>query len=101
MNPKGFALLALLAGPAHAETWITEQITVASVDSGQFVTQGQTGHPVVTVLEFASRELCENFKATVIFLNHGVDVPMGTGSYFARVGAIFTDCVLKRGKELP
>ena len=99
MNPKALALVALLAGPAHADTWITEQITVSSVDSGQFITGGQTGHPVVTILEFATRDLCENFKATAAFLNYGVDVPMGTGSYFARVGAVFTECVMKRGKD--
>ena len=28
MNTNALALLALLAGPAHADTWITEQITV-------------------------------------------------------------------------
>ena len=95
MNTKALALLASLAGPAYAETWMIEQITLASVDSGQFVTEGQTGHPVVTILEFATRELCDNFKASAASLTHGVDVPMGTGSYFARVGAISTECALK------
>jgi len=67
MNTNALALLALLAGPAHADTWITEQITVSSVDSGQYITGGQTGHPMVTILEFATRDLCENFKATAAF----------------------------------
>src|SRR4051812_12067927 len=99
---KALLLLSLLALPAQAaaptptlatEEWFFEQITQTSVDSSAFITGGQAGHPDVTVLRFATKELCELALTKIGFLNSGVDFPMGTGSYFARVGAIFTVCL--------
>lgn len=78
--------------PTSSPVWFTEQITIASVDSNNFITGGQAGHATVTVLEFSSKVLCEEWLAANGYLRSGVDVPLGTGSYFARVGALFSEC---------
>lgn len=83
------------AAPTSTPVWFTEQITIASVDSNNFITGGQAGHATVTVLEFSSKLLCEEWLAANGFLRSGVDVPLGTGSYFARVGALFSECKQK------
>lgn len=78
--------------PTSSPVWFTEQITLASVDSNNFITGGQAGHATVTILEFYSKLLCEEWLAANGYLRSGVDVPLGTGSYFARVGALFSEC---------
>lgn len=96
-------ILALLIGqmaeshgaptsPTTQPIWFTEQITYASVDSNNFITGGQAGHATVTILEFTTKVLCEEWVTANGFLHSGVDLPMGTGSYFARVGATFSEC---------
>lgn len=105
MKPALLLALSLCAIPTQARTtdvavageeWFFEQITQTSVDSSAFITGGQAGHPDVTVLRFATKELCEIALTKIGFLNSGVDFPMGTGSYFARVGSVFTVCLRAR-----
>lgn len=78
--------------PAPAPIWFTEQLTYISVDSNNFITGGQAGHVTVTILEFTTKTLCEEWVIANSSLHFGVDQPMGTGSYFARIGATFSDC---------
>lgn len=78
--------------PDHQE-WFVEQITQTSTDSGGFFTDARAGHPEVTLLRFATRELCEDALAKLGVWRSGVDFPMGTGSYFARLGVVFSVCL--------
>lgn len=92
-----FSLAAQAGAPAPApapapDVWFIEQITVASVDSGAFIAAGQAGAPAVSVLEFSSEQRCLDWLARNSALHFGVDQPMGTGSYFARLGVWFTEC---------
>lgn len=87
------AVLAAQSAPTTLQPiWFTQQITYASVDSNNFITGGQAGHVTVTILEFSTKLLCEEWVTANGYLRSGVDQPMGTGSYFARVGATFSEC---------
>lgn len=93
------AVNAFAAPPAavHVEVpvWFVEQITVASVDSGSFIASGQAAAPAVTIIEFSSERRCLDWIAKHSSLHFGVDQPMGTGSYFARIGVIFSECAMR------